>query len=113
VPADHKWYRNLVVAQHIVHALEDMDPRPPKVEEIDWTKLRRRVGKLDGAEVPAQAPKCVQRGFRQRSGARRPGRGTASMMAAASDTRKSSAMNQRKSDRSMRFDHRKRLEMCV
>jgi PPK2 family polyphosphate:nucleotide phosphotransferase len=45
VPADHKWYRNLVVADRLVHALEDMDPRPPKFPGIDWKKLRREVSK--------------------------------------------------------------------
>lgn len=43
VPANHKWYRNLVVADRLVHALEDMDPRPPTTEGVDWTKLRREV----------------------------------------------------------------------
>jgi polyphosphate kinase 2 (PPK2 family) len=43
VPANHKWYRDLVIAQHIVHALEDMDPRPSKLTEIDWAGLRRDV----------------------------------------------------------------------
>ena len=43
VPANHKWYRNLVVADRVVHALEDMDPRPPKVQGIDWKKFRRKV----------------------------------------------------------------------
>lgn len=43
VPADHKWYRNLVVADRLVHALEDMDPRPVTPDGVDWTKLRREV----------------------------------------------------------------------
>jgi len=43
VPANHKWYRDLVVAHHIVRALEDMDPRPPKLTKIDWAKLRQDV----------------------------------------------------------------------
>jgi len=43
VPANHKWYRNLVVAELLVHALEDMDPRPPKIRGMDWKKLRREV----------------------------------------------------------------------
>lgn len=43
VPADHHWYRNLVVADYLVRALEDMDPRPPKIHGIDWKKLRKRV----------------------------------------------------------------------
>lgn len=30
VPANKKWYRNLVVARTIVETLEDMDPKPPK-----------------------------------------------------------------------------------
>ena len=43
VPANYKWYRNLVVADHLVRALEDMDPRPPTIRGIDWEKLRREV----------------------------------------------------------------------
>jgi len=30
VPADHKWFRNLVIAETVVSELEDMDPRYPK-----------------------------------------------------------------------------------
>jgi PPK2 family polyphosphate:nucleotide phosphotransferase len=30
VPANKKWYRNLVVAKTIVKALEEMDPKPPE-----------------------------------------------------------------------------------
>jgi PPK2 family polyphosphate:nucleotide phosphotransferase len=33
VPSDHKWYRNLVVAQTIATVLEEMDPRWPEPEE--------------------------------------------------------------------------------
>jgi PPK2 family polyphosphate:nucleotide phosphotransferase len=43
VPANHKWYRDLVVADRLAHALEDMDPRPSQVKGIDWKKLRRDV----------------------------------------------------------------------
>ncbi|HLX63026.1 MAG TPA: polyphosphate kinase 2 family protein [Planctomycetota bacterium] len=43
VPANHKWYRNLVVADCLVAALEDMNPRPPKAHGIDWKKLREEV----------------------------------------------------------------------
>jgi PPK2 family polyphosphate:nucleotide phosphotransferase len=43
VPANHKWYRNLVVADRLVHALEEMDPRPSPPHGVDWTKLRRDV----------------------------------------------------------------------
>ncbi len=45
VPADHKWYRNLVVADCLVGALEEMDPRPPEVHGIDWKKLRRELSR--------------------------------------------------------------------
>jgi len=41
VPADHKWYRNLIVADQLVEALEEMDPHPPKIHGIDWKKVRR------------------------------------------------------------------------
>ena len=43
VPANHKWYRDLVVADRLAHALEEMDPRPPKPQGIDWTKMRKEV----------------------------------------------------------------------
>jgi PPK2 family polyphosphate:nucleotide phosphotransferase len=33
VPSDHKWYRNLVVAQTVLTVLEDMDPQWPEPEE--------------------------------------------------------------------------------
>ena len=38
VPANHKWYRNLVVADSIVAALEDMDPQPPRAA-ADLSKI--------------------------------------------------------------------------
>jgi len=43
VPANHKWYRNLVVAENLVHALKDMDPQLPKIHDMDWKKLRHDV----------------------------------------------------------------------
>ena len=33
IPSDHKWYRNLVVAQTVATVLEEMDPRWPEPEE--------------------------------------------------------------------------------
>ncbi|MCA9216927.1 MAG: polyphosphate kinase 2 family protein [Planctomycetales bacterium] len=33
IPADQKWYRNLTISKTIVHALEDLDPEFPSVEE--------------------------------------------------------------------------------
>ena len=45
VPANHKWHRNLVVAGHLVRALEQMDPRPPTPVGLDWKKLRRKLEK--------------------------------------------------------------------
>jgi PPK2 family polyphosphate:nucleotide phosphotransferase len=41
VPANHKWYRNLVVADRVVYVLESMDlkiPAPPP--EIDFRRIR-------------------------------------------------------------------------
>jgi PPK2 family polyphosphate:nucleotide phosphotransferase len=43
VPADHHWYRNLVVAECIVRALRNMNPKPPKIGGVDWKKVRRQV----------------------------------------------------------------------
>ena len=43
VPANHKWFRNLVVAEQLVHALKDMDPQLPKIHDMDLKKLRRDV----------------------------------------------------------------------
>jgi PPK2 family polyphosphate:nucleotide phosphotransferase len=40
VPANRKWYRNLVVAERVVDALEAMKlPRPPAPEGIDFDRL--------------------------------------------------------------------------
>ena len=43
VPANHKWFRNLAVSQHLVRALKDMDPQLPKIHDMDWKKLRHDV----------------------------------------------------------------------
>jgi PPK2 family polyphosphate:nucleotide phosphotransferase len=43
VPANHHWYRNLVVAECVVDALRDMDPQPPAAQGVDWKKLHRKV----------------------------------------------------------------------
>jgi len=43
VPANHKWYRNLVVADRLVQALEEMDPHPPNIDGLDLKRLRRKV----------------------------------------------------------------------
>ncbi len=41
VPANHKWYRDLVVADAVVCALEDMKLQPPRApEDIDFAKLK-------------------------------------------------------------------------
>ena len=48
IPADHKWYRNWVVSQVLVDALEKMDPRYPDPPPLDLpddvaeTRPRRR-----------------------------------------------------------------------
>jgi len=43
VPANHKWYRNLVVADCLVQTLEEMGPHSPKIDGMDWKKLRQDV----------------------------------------------------------------------
>jgi PPK2 family polyphosphate:nucleotide phosphotransferase len=41
VPANHKWYRNWVVASAVVRALEDMDLKTPKPDpSINFRKIR-------------------------------------------------------------------------
>lgn len=41
VPANHKWYRNLVVAERVVSALEDIKLKaPPAPEGIDFATLK-------------------------------------------------------------------------
>lgn len=41
VPANRKWYRNLVVADRIVNVLEDMKLKtPPAPNDVDFSKLR-------------------------------------------------------------------------
>lgn len=39
VPADKKWYRNLVVARRVVETIREMDPKPPKVD-FDPAKIK-------------------------------------------------------------------------
>jgi len=39
VPADHKWYRNVVIAETVVETLEDMNPKYPK-PKIELDKYR-------------------------------------------------------------------------
>jgi PPK2 family polyphosphate:nucleotide phosphotransferase len=39
VPADHKWFRNLVIAETVVKTLEEMNPRYPK-PKIELDKYR-------------------------------------------------------------------------
>jgi polyphosphate kinase 2 (PPK2 family) len=38
VPADHKWYRNLVVAETLVQALRDLDLKYP-APSVDISKI--------------------------------------------------------------------------
>jgi PPK2 family polyphosphate:nucleotide phosphotransferase len=38
VPADHKWYRNIIMIETIVKTLEKMDPKYPKVD-LDPSKI--------------------------------------------------------------------------
>ena len=41
VPSNHKWYRNLVVADRVVNVLEDMKLKtPPEPEGVDFDKLK-------------------------------------------------------------------------
>ncbi|MFZ3012159.1 MAG: polyphosphate kinase 2 family protein, partial [Nitrospira sp.] len=41
VPANRKWYRNLIVAECVVDALEEMNLKtPPAPDGVDFTKLR-------------------------------------------------------------------------
>lgn len=40
IPANHKWYRNLVVARTIADSLEEMDPQyPPSEDNLDKVKI--------------------------------------------------------------------------
>lgn len=51
VPAERKWFRNLVVARVLTDALEAMDPQfpPPAFDPAEWTAERmEREGRLDG-----------------------------------------------------------------
>jgi polyphosphate kinase 2 (PPK2 family) len=41
VPADRKWFRNLVVADRVVQALDALDLKPPPSPPgVDFSKLR-------------------------------------------------------------------------
>ena len=41
IPADHKWFRNLVVSQIIVDAMEELDMAYPK-PSVDLSDIRRK-----------------------------------------------------------------------
>ena len=41
IPANHKWYRNYLVAKIIVATLKEMDPRyPPAPPGIDYRRVK-------------------------------------------------------------------------
>jgi polyphosphate kinase 2 (PPK2 family) len=42
IPSDRKWYRDLAVSEIVVDALEQMNPRLPKVK-LDLKRLRARL----------------------------------------------------------------------
>lgn len=43
VPADHKWYRNWLVAQLLIETLEEMDPKFPATDFDPETELKKLV----------------------------------------------------------------------
>jgi PPK2 family polyphosphate:nucleotide phosphotransferase len=45
IPADHKWYRDLAISEIVLKTLESMDPKTPKVEDLDVKKLRAQLNK--------------------------------------------------------------------
>jgi polyphosphate kinase 2 (PPK2 family) len=45
VPANHKWFRDLVVSQIVADTMEDLDMRPPK-PAVDLEEIRRKYHKL-------------------------------------------------------------------
>jgi PPK2 family polyphosphate:nucleotide phosphotransferase len=49
VPADHKWFRNLVVSRILVDALERLDLRYPQ-PHVDLAEIRRRYHDAERAE---------------------------------------------------------------
>ncbi len=44
IPANRKWYRDLAVSEIVADALQDMNPKPPKVE-IDVKSLRAKLAR--------------------------------------------------------------------
>ena len=51
IPADHKWFTRLAVADVIVEALEEIDPRFPEVSATQREELARARALLEGDEV--------------------------------------------------------------
>lgn len=43
IPADHKWYRDWVIAQLILEWFEEMSPEYPKMVELDIPALNKRI----------------------------------------------------------------------
>lgn len=46
IPSDHKWFRNLLVSEIVVHTLEKMSIQPPK-PTVNLAEIRRKYHKLE------------------------------------------------------------------
>jgi PPK2 family polyphosphate:nucleotide phosphotransferase len=45
IPANHKWYRNLVVGDTIVAALEELNSKPLSPPDFNWKAVKRQLSK--------------------------------------------------------------------
>ena len=72
VPADHKWFRDLVVARVVAATLEAMDPRypPPPQDEVERPRAR------SGSTSRPAAARAGRRAPRRRAPRRRSARGS-------------------------------------
>jgi PPK2 family polyphosphate:nucleotide phosphotransferase len=60
IPADHKWFTRLAVADVVVEALEEMGPRFPEVSAAQREELARARALLEGSEVKTPEPGDAQ-----------------------------------------------------
>ena len=56
IPADHKWFARAAAAAVIVHALKEIDPQYPKVDEATHTELLQARTELEAEGGGESAP---------------------------------------------------------
>ncbi len=70
IPADHKWYRNLVISQIIVRALESFDLKTPS-PSVDVEMMRQEFQKAESELSPEDRKKVMEKVKKKESSAQK------------------------------------------